>query len=71
VHARLRLRAARAGHSVEAEVRRILERAVQEEPPPANASDLRDLVADLYGGRTPEGVVDGLIRERRDSAGRE
>jgi plasmid stability protein len=71
VHKRLRVRAARAGHSMEAEARAILARAVSEEEPAMDPSHLQAWVADLYGGQTPTGAVDELIAERRQEAARE
>lgn len=70
-HARLRVRAAMAGRSMEAEAREIL-RAACEDPNPARpASTLQDLVIDLYGAKRPEGVVDELIADRRREAANE
>jgi plasmid stability protein len=72
VHKRLRVRAAKAGHSMEAEARAILGAACAEErETPTTAKDLRDLIDRLYGGRKPTGVVDDLIAERRREAARE
>ena len=68
VHRRLRLRAARAGRSMEAEARSILTEALAPEPPHYGASELQDLVQALYGGDLPTGVVDELIAERRREA---
>ena len=64
---RLRERAARAGRSMEAEVRDILIAAVADGVPEEPA-DLQALVDELYAGRRPAGVVDDLIAERRRSA---
>lgn len=71
VHKRLRVRAARAGHSMEAEARAILTRAVAEEEPATDPTQLQAWVADLYDGQPPGGVVDDLIAERRQEAARE
>lgn len=71
VRERLRLRAARAGTSMEAEVRGILTRAAYEEPPPVSALGLQAFVDRLYGAAKPEGVVDELLRERRREAAHE
>lgn len=69
VHARLRLRAAKAGRSMEAEVRAILTAAVMREEtlrlPP---SVLQNWVDELYGPSKPANVVDDLIAERRREA---
>jgi plasmid stability protein len=68
VHARLRLRAARAGHSMEAEARQILTEACAEPPPELDSADLAAFVDELYGREKPSGVVDELIAERRREA---
>lgn len=65
VRERLRLRAARAGRSMEAEVRAILTEASVGDERRASAEALQKRVDELYGGAKPEGVVDDLIRERR------
>lgn len=72
VHARLRVRAAKAGRSMEAEARSILSEAVEEKPPkPVDLAALRAFMLQLYGGKLPTGVVDDLIAERRREARRE
>jgi plasmid stability protein len=73
VHAKLRMRAAKAGRSMEAEARMILAEAVQQpEPKPVvDLAALRDFMVRLYGGKLPTGVVDDLIVERRREAKRE
>lgn len=71
VHARLRIRAAKAGRSMEAEVRAILEKACESEGKPAENSNLQAWVDGLYGKRKPKKVVENLIRERRKAAARE
>lgn len=68
VHARLRLRAARAGHSMEAEARQILAAACAELPPELDSADLAAFVDELYGREKPAGVVDELLAERRREA---
>ena len=67
-HVRLRQRAARAGRSLEAEARAILEQACADLTLRGNADSLQDLVADLYGERWPAHVVETLIAERRREA---
>ena len=70
VRTRLRLRAAKAGRSAEAEARAILAAAclsVDKVRPPA---ELRAWVDQLYHGRKPRGVADALIEERRRRARR-
>jgi plasmid stability protein len=68
VHARLRLRAARAGRSMEAEARAIIAAACAEGPEHLGPADLQAFVDHLYGGKKPSDVVDALIRERRREA---
>jgi plasmid stability protein len=65
VHARLRVRAARAGHSIEAEARAILTAACLESEPRRPAAVLQDWVDELYAARRPRRVVEALIAERR------
>jgi plasmid stability protein len=72
VHAKLRMRAAKAGRSMEAEARMILAEAVEQpEPKPVDLAALRAFMLRLYGGKLPSGVVDDLITERRREARRE
>lgn len=68
VHRKLRVRAARAGRSMEAEAREILSAAVRREPGAGRPEDLQDFVARLYGGRPPSHVVDEFLAERRQEA---
>lgn len=68
VHQQLRIRAAHAGRSMEAEARRILVESCAPRPAPWQAADLQRLVAELYDGEVPTGVVDQLIAERRREA---
>lgn len=70
VHAALRVRAAQAGRSMEAEVRQILIDAVHSAPP-GDVASVQAFVEGLYGGARPQGVVDELIEERRQAAARE
>ena len=65
VRDRLRLRAARAGRSMEAEVRDILARATLESCEAPGAGELQDWVDRLYGNGKPQDVVDDLICDRR------
>ncbi len=62
VHRRLRLRAAKAGRSMEAEARAILTAVCRQD---VDARSLQDLVDVLYGADKPAGVADDLIQERR------
>ena len=66
----LRLRAARAGRSVEAEVRSILAGACMETQVKPAAS-LQEYVRQLYKGKMPRRVVDALIAGRRKESKRE
>jgi plasmid stability protein len=68
VRERLRLRAAKAGHSMEAEIRAILTEASLAENRRASAQALQAWVDELYGTNKPQGVVDDLIAERRREA---
>ena len=65
VHARLRVRAARAGRSMEAEVRAILSDVCLGDDEPLDPGALQELVDRLYEDARPSGVVEQLIRERR------
>ncbi len=68
VHARLRMRAAKAGRSVEAEVRAILAAASSRDEEGKPASALQEWVDHIYGKRKPRRVVDTLIADRRKEA---
>lgn len=68
VHALLRVRAAKAGRSMESEARDILTRACHAEGKPRNAENLQKLVAKLYKQKKPRSVVKELIRSRRKEA---
>jgi len=68
VRDRLRLRAAEAGRSMEAEVREILARASLEPREMPNADELQTWVDQIYGQSKPNDVVDELIRDRRTEA---
>jgi antitoxin FitA len=71
VHARLRLRAARKGHSMEAEARIILAEAVRGETGQAFDPELlQDFIGGLFKGKPPR-LTDELIRERRREARKE
>lgn len=71
VRDRLRLRAARAGTSMEAEVREILIRASAEPLERRSGKSLQEWVDELYGRQRPTDVVGDLIRDRRAEAHRE
>jgi plasmid stability protein len=71
VRAKLRLRAARAGRSMEAEVRAILTAACQDQEPRASAEELRKWVDKLYGRRRPRRVAARLLAQRRRESARE
>ena len=64
VHARLHIRAARAGRSMEAEARAILAAVCMEDDARRPASVLQDWVGELYGAKKPRKVVESLIAER-------
>jgi plasmid stability protein len=71
VHARLRVRAARTGRSMEAEVRVILEEAAAPGADKMTVQVLRDWVDQTYGSEKPSGVVEELIAGRRGESARE
>jgi len=74
VHARLRIRAAVAGRSMEAEAREILATACAQtssDEAAGSVEALQDWVDQLYGPDKPAHVVDDLIAERREEAARE
>ncbi len=71
VHRRLRMRAARASRSMEAEARAILTKACRDEAGAKHATALPGWVTRLYGRRKPARVVEKLIAERRKEATRE
>lgn len=71
IHAALRVRAARAGRSMEAEARSILAAACQPASKAGELQALMDWVDELYGHEKPRHVVDDLIEERRREAAQE
>lgn len=71
VHRSLRVRAARAGRSMEAEAREILTAAILADSTLTTPSALCNFVHDLYQGQLPVNVVDSLIAERRKEAAKE
>jgi hypothetical protein len=66
VHRRLRIRAAKAGRSMEAEARAILAAACETESATDDGIDLPGWVNRLYGRKKPKNVVDEFIAERRN-----
>jgi len=71
VRSRLRLRAAKAGRSAEAEARAILAAACLSDEKVRPLAELQTWVDQLYQGKKPRGVVDSFLRERRREAKRE
>ncbi len=71
VHLRLRVRAAKAGRSMEAEARVILSEVCGRAGESLDPTLLQELVESLYGDQKPSQVVEELIRERRLEASRE
>jgi plasmid stability protein len=72
VHARLRVRAAKAGRSMEAEARAILEAAMASEAGDKHPlREFREQIDRLYGPNKPKHAVEELIAERRCEAERE
>ena len=69
VHSRLRIRAAKAGRSMEAEARAILTAACRADEPAT--TDLQSWVESLYGAKKPAEVVEALLAERRKESARE
>lgn len=75
VHASLRVRAAKAGRSMEEEARRVIEAAVAEPVDgqaeiAARVAKAQAMVRDMFGGKLPDGAVDAFIAERRAAAER-
>ena len=70
VHRNIRIRAARNGRSMEAEVRTLLINLFGGGEQ-AGAEELQCLVEQLYPEGLPKGVVDDLIAERRKECERE
>jgi plasmid stability protein len=66
----LRVRAAKNGRSMEAEVRAILEAACTQ-PAKVSLAEVQKWVDQLYGDKKPKHVVEDLIAERRREARRE
>lgn len=74
LHARLRVRAAEHGRSMEAEARAILTAACEDDDatgPTVSVEDVQAWVDQMYGHAKPAHVVDDLIAERRIEAARE
>ncbi len=71
VHAKLRIRAAMVGRSMEAEARAIITEVVMVETNTLSATALQNWVDELYGGQKPQNVVESLIQERRQEAEKE
>lgn len=70
VRTRLRIRAAKAGRSTEAEARAILAAACLCDEKARPLAEMQAWVDQLYHGKKPHGVVDALIEERRREAKR-
>jgi Antitoxin FitA-like, ribbon-helix-helix len=71
VHAKLRVRAAEAGRSMEAEARAILTAVILKNQTPTSPSDLQEWVSQLYGVYKPTNAVETLLAERREDAASE
>ena len=71
VRERLRVQAARAGRSMEAQVRAILVEASLTEERKMSTEALQQWVDELYGDAKPQGVAQTLIEERRREAAQE
>jgi plasmid stability protein len=71
-HRLLRLRAARSGRSVEAEVRSILAAATEVDRGSMSVAEAQEWVDGLFAGRPrPDSAVDELIADRRADSARE
>ena len=68
VQQRLRVRAAKAGCSMEAEARKILFAALDVKSATTGPDDLQAYVDRLYNHDKPQGVVESLLCERRKEA---
>ncbi len=71
IHAKLRVRAAMAGRSMEAEARAILTAVILNNQTPSSPIDLQEWVTQLYGVYKPTQVAETLIAERRQEAAEE
>jgi hypothetical protein len=71
VHERLRERVARAGVSVEAVARRILEEASNEPVQKMSPNEVKTWIQSLYLGNLPKNVVDELLSGRQALAEQE
>lgn len=72
VHTQLRLRAAKAGRSMEAEARAILQHACSSAAPKEwDPATLQAFFDRLYAKKRPKSATDELIAERRREAARE
>jgi hypothetical protein len=71
IHAKLRVRAAMAGRSMEAEARAILTAVILNNQTPTTPTDLQEWVSQLYGVYKPNNVVETLLAERREEAASE
>jgi plasmid stability protein len=65
-HAKLRIRAARAARSMEAEARAILVSACATDENGDPPAVLQEWVAELYGASKPHAVTEEFIRSRRE-----
>jgi plasmid stability protein len=70
VHRALRVRAARAGRSMEAEAREILAAACQDDER-LTAAEMQAWVDRQFQGARPQSVVEELLAQRRAEAARE
>ncbi len=68
VHAKLRVRAAKAGRSMEAEAREILTAVILQNQSLTTPTELQEWVTELYGAYKPTNTVETLIAERREEA---
>ena len=66
VHAKLRVRAAKAGRSMEAEAQEILTAVILQNQPLTTPTELQEWVTDLYSAYKPTNVVETIFAERRE-----
>ena len=71
VKTRLRVRAAQAGRSMEAEAKAILTESCAPRDSGQGWKDLQDYIQRTWKGKKPKSMVDDLIGERRNEAKRE
>jgi plasmid stability protein len=69
VHAKLRMKAAKAGHSMEAEAREIIAAAFRRELPALSPKELQRAIAKIRGKKGSGSEVDDFLANRRRETG--